>query len=105
RTTTTHYSTLSLHDALPISGCHLTTWQQTNNPTHSAAGAPFAAANCSTCHNTITWTTAIFDHSTTGWALTGSHQMAPAGKVVACTDCHVGNNYTFTVAKDRKSVV
>src|SRR6059058_5264649 len=80
------------------SGCHLTTWQQTNNPTHASAGAPFAAANCMTCHSTITWTTATFDHSTTGWALTGSHQMAPAGKVVACTDCHVGNNYTFTVA-------
>src|SRR5229473_1808635 len=80
------------------SQCHMTTWQQTNNPVHSSAGAPFAAANCSTCHNTITWTTAIFDHATTGWALTGSHQLAPAGKVVACTDCHVGNNYTFTVA-------
>ena len=79
-------------------GCHLTTWQQTNNPTHASAGAPFAAANCSTCHNTISWTTATFNHSTTGWALTGSHQMAPAGKVVACTDCHVGNNYTFTAA-------
>jgi len=79
-------------------GCHLTTWQTTNNPTHSAAGAPFAAANCNTCHNTITWTTATFDHSTTGWPLTGSHQLAPAGKVVACTDCHVGNNYTFTAA-------
>src|SRR5207253_5642029 len=62
------------------SGCHLTTWQQTNNPTHASAGAPFAAANCSTCHSTITWTTATFDHSTTGWALTGSHQMAPAGR-------------------------
>jgi proline racemase len=79
-------------------GCHLTTWQTTNNPTHPTAGAPFAAANCSTCHNTITWTTATFDHSTTGWPLTGSHQLAPAGKVVQCTDCHVGNNYTFTVA-------
>jgi hypothetical protein len=80
------------------SGCHLTTWQQTNNPAHASAGTPFAAANCSTCHSTITWTTATFNHSTTGWALVGSHQMAPAGKVVACTDCHVGNNYTFTVA-------
>jgi nitrate/TMAO reductase-like tetraheme cytochrome c subunit len=80
------------------SGCHLTTWQQTNNPVHPSAGAPFAAANCSTCHNTITWNTAIFDHSATGWALTGSHQLAPAGKAVACTDCHVGNNYTFTSA-------
>jgi DUF971 family protein len=80
------------------SGCHLTTWQQTNNPTHPSAGAPFAAANCATCHNTITWTTATFDHSSTGWPLTGSHQLAPAGKVAACTDCHVNNNYTFTSA-------
>ena len=80
------------------SQCHLTTWQQTNNPVHSSAGTPFAAANCSTCHNTVTWTTAIFDHAATGWALTGSHQLAPAGKVMACTDCHVGNNYTFTAA-------
>ena len=80
------------------SGCHLTTWQQTNNPTHATGGTAFAAANCSTCHNTITWTTAIFDHSTTGWPLTGSHQMAPAGKANACTDCHVNNNYNFTSA-------
>jgi hypothetical protein len=80
------------------SGCHLTTWQQTNNPVHSAAGAPFAAANCSTCHNPTLWTNVTFNHAATGWALTGSHQLAPAGKVVACTDCHVGNNYTFTAA-------
>jgi hypothetical protein len=80
------------------SGCHLTTWQQTNNPTHSSAGATFAAANCSTCHSPTLWTNVVFNHAVTGWALTGSHQMAPAGKVVACTDCHVGNNYTFTTA-------
>ncbi len=80
------------------SGCHLTTWQTTNNPTHSAAGTAFAAANCSTCHTTITWTTATFDHSTTGWALTGNHQMAPAGVITDCTQCHVNSNYTFTSA-------
>jgi len=80
------------------SGCHLTTWQQTNNPAHSAAGATFAAANCSTCHNPTLWTNVVFNHAATGWALTGSHQMAPAGKVAACTDCHMGNNYTFTAA-------
>ncbi len=80
------------------SGCHLTTWQQTNNPTHSAAGSSFAAANCSTCHDTIAWTDSTFNHAVTGWPLTGSHQLAPAGKVVACTDCHVNNNYTFTSA-------
>jgi hypothetical protein len=94
-----NYSTLAIQPTdCGNSGCHLTTWQQTNNPTHSAAGAPFAAANCSTCHNPTLWTNVVFNHAVTGWALTGSHQMAPAGKVVACTDCHVGNNYTFTTA-------
>src|SRR5437016_2242875 len=94
-----NYSTLAIQPTdCGNSGCHLTTWQQTNNPTHATGGTAFAAANCSTCHNTITWTTAIFDHSTTGWPLTGSHQMAPAGKANACTDCHVNNNYNFTSA-------
>src|SRR2546429_5381619 len=78
------------------SGCHLTTWQQTTNPNHSAAPTVFPVANCSTCHTTTTWTTATFDHSTTGFPLTNSHQLAPAGKVTACTDCHVNNNYNLT---------
>src|SRR5207244_12969207 len=80
------------------SQCPLTTWQQTTTPTHSAAGAPFAAANCSTCHNPTLWTNVVFNHAATGWPLTGSHQLAPAGKVVACTDCHTGNNYNLTAA-------
>jgi hypothetical protein len=76
--------------------CHLTTWQQTNNPAHSAAGSAFAAANCSSCHDTIAWTDSIFNHAITGWPLTGNHQMAPAGVITACTQCHVGNNYNLT---------
>jgi len=74
------------------SGCHLTTWQQTNNPTHSSAGTAFAAANCSTCHDTITWTDNTFNHSVTGWALTGVHATTP------CASCHTNNNYNFTSA-------
>ena len=94
-----NYSSLAIQPTdCGNSQCHLTTWQQTNNPVHSAAGAPFAAANCSTCHNTTLWTNVSFDHSVTGWPLTGSHQLAPAGKVVACTDCHTGNNYNLTAA-------
>jgi hypothetical protein len=94
-----NYSTLAIQPTdCGNSQCHLTTWQQTNNPTHSAAGAPFAAANCATCHNPTLWTNVVFNHAATGWALTGSHQLAPAGKVTACTDCHMGNNYTFTAA-------
>jgi hypothetical protein len=79
-------------------GCHLTTWQQTNAPPHVSAGSAFAASNCVSCHTTAGWDTVTFDHSTTGWPLTGSHQMAPAGKVTACTQCHVGNNYNLTSA-------
>jgi hypothetical protein len=94
-----NYSTLAIQpNDCGNSGCHLTTWQQTNNPVHSAAGAPFAAANCSTCHNPTLWTNVTFNHAVTGWALTGSHQYAPAGKVNACTDCHTGNNYNLTAA-------
>ena len=78
-------------------GCHLTTWQTTNNPIHSTAGSVFAPANCSTCHDTITWTDNTFNHASTGWALTGNHQMAPAGAITSCTQCHVANNYNLTV--------
>jgi len=99
-----NYSSLAIQPTdCGNSQCHLNTnygggWQGTTNPVHSAAGAPFAAANCSSCHNTVSFLTATFDHATTGWPLTGSHQLAPAGKVNACTDCHVNNNYTFTSA-------
>src|ERR1700688_4884189 len=74
------------------SGCHLTTWQRTTNPVHPSAGTAFAAANCTTCHNTISWTTATFDHSTTGFPLTSGHAN------VACTLCHINNNYNLTIA-------
>src|SRR6202158_3366900 len=77
------------------SGCHLTTWQQTNAPPHSAAGNTFAVANCSTCHTTVSWTTATFDHSTTGFALTGMH-ISPTPP--PCASCHVSNNYSLNSA-------
>jgi hypothetical protein len=74
------------------SGCHLTTWQQTNNPPHVSSGSAFAVANCSTCHNTTSWLTANFNHNLTGWPLTGAHA------TTACTACHVNNNYNLTSA-------
>jgi hypothetical protein len=74
------------------SGCHLTTWNQTNNPVHRTAGTQFMAANCAVCHNTISWTTASFDHSATGFPLTNGHANVP------CVSCHINNNYTLTTA-------
>jgi hypothetical protein len=73
------------------SQCHLTTWQQTNNPAHASAGAPFAASLCSSCHTTAGWTTASFNHNSTTFPLTGFHT------TVACALCHVNNNYSGTV--------
>jgi nitrate/TMAO reductase-like tetraheme cytochrome c subunit len=73
-------------------GCHLTTWQQTNNPLHSTAGPVFAVANCSSCHNTISWTDiSSFNHAITGFTLTGAHTTTP------CTQCHINNNYNLTI--------
>jgi hypothetical protein len=37
---------------------------------------------CADCHTTENWQEATFDHSTTGFELTGAHQQ------VACADCH-----------------
>jgi DUF971 family protein len=78
--------------ACGTSGCHLSTWQQTNNPPHGSAGPAFALQNCSNCHNTTSWNTATFDHSTTGFALTQGHAN------VACTSCHLSNNYNLQIA-------
>ena len=79
-------------------GCHQTDWQNTNNPVHSAAGTTFAAANCSNCHTTANpFTTTSWNHTSTGWTLVGNHQMAPAGVVTNCSQCHVSNNYNLTV--------
>jgi nitrate/TMAO reductase-like tetraheme cytochrome c subunit len=74
------------------SGCHLTKWQQTNNPVHSAAGPAFAAGNCSNCHTTKGWDAASFDHSVTGFTLVGTH-MSPTP--TPCVSCHINNNYTL----------
>src|SRR5947209_17264620 len=56
-TATTEIYTLSLHDALPISGtpvacygCHANDFAATNNPNHVTAAFP---QDCSLCHTTL----------------------------------------------------
>jgi hypothetical protein len=84
-------------------GCHRADWASTVSiggvvPNHVAAAFPTAL--CSTCHDTVTWADGKFDHGTTGWPLTGAHQMppAPGSAIKACTDCHINNNYSLTAA-------
>ena len=69
--------------------CHLTDFQNTTNPNHVSGGF---AQTCEVCHNTGAWQPATFDHSKSGFPLTGSHTVPPR----ACADCHVNNNYTIT---------
>jgi hypothetical protein len=70
--------------------CHLKDFQGATNPNHVAGGF---AQTCGTCHNTATWQPATFDHSKSGFPLTGSHMVPPR----QCTDCHANNNYNITV--------
>ena len=81
-----HKGNYNLTTATCVS-CHLTDYQGTNSPNHISSGFP---QQCEVCHSTSGWTPATFDHSKTGWALTGLH--AP----VACTLCHSNNNYNLT---------
>ncbi len=65
--------------------CHQADYTRANNPSHQ--GFP---TQCQNCHNTGAWQPANFDHSKTGFPLTGAHAS------VDCTRCHVGGRYAGT---------
>ncbi|MBK7644748.1 MAG: hypothetical protein IPJ19_17185 [Planctomycetes bacterium] len=65
--------------------CHLSDFQGTTAPPHVANGFP---QTCNTCHNTTHWQPGTFTHTNVGFNLTGAHTS------VACTACHVNNNYS-----------
>ncbi len=60
--------------------CHKADYTGTNNPNHPAAMFP---TTCATCHTTVTWLGAVFNHT---WfpIYSGSH----AGRWTSCGDCH-----------------
>jgi len=69
--------------------CHQNDYNNATTPVnHIAAGFP---TTCETCHDTVLWTDATFNHTTTGFQLTGSHTVPPR----LCTDCHTNNNYSL----------
>jgi hypothetical protein len=61
--------------------CHLKDYQTARAPDH--AGGNFSH-NCEQCHATVAWQSARFDHSSTGFALTGFHLS------MNCAQCHGG---------------
>lgn len=68
--------------------CHQKDYSGATSPVPHA-GFP---TTCQQCHDTVQWSDGKFDHSQTGFPLTGSHTVPPR----ACTDCHVNNNYNLT---------
>jgi len=67
--------------------CHQTDYNNTTNPPHKSSGFP---QDCSICHTTVDWTGATFNHSATGFPLTGAHA------TLQCAQCHVNNLFAGT---------
>ena len=66
--------------------CHNKDYANTTNPNHAQQGF---SHDCSQCHSTTSFGDGTFNHSTTGFPLTGAHT------TVTCQSCHNGN-YTST---------
>jgi nitrate/TMAO reductase-like tetraheme cytochrome c subunit len=66
--------------------CHRQSFETAANPKH---GQGFST-ECVTCHSTTAWRPATFNHSTTRFALVGTHVTTP------CASCHKNNVYTGT---------
>jgi cytochrome c7-like protein len=66
--------------------CHASEYAATQNPNHAAAGFP---TRCEECHDVARaqWAGTGFNHSTTGFPLTGAHG------ALACTACHTRGTY------------
>ncbi len=68
-------------------GCHAQDYNRTTNPNHVAANFP---KDCAICHDSEHWQGVRFDHSQTGFALTGAHVTA------RCDTCHQAGRYKGT---------
>ena len=66
-------------------GCHMSDYNGSTNPNHSAAQFP---TDCTLCHDETAWVPSGFTHSI--YPLIGAH-----ASVSDCNDCH-HNNYTTT---------
>ncbi len=67
-------------------GCHIQDYRGTVDPDHATAGFPL---ECEVCHDTTTWSSAVFDHNATAFPLRGQHQP------LDCEVCH-GDGFAGT---------
>jgi len=75
--------------------CHLKDYNATTNPGHAAAKF---SQECTSCHTEITWKPSTFNHTSTGFPLTGGHIGVDcischangfAGTPTTCVSCHL----------------
>lgn len=59
--------------------CHMTNYTGTRSPDHRTAGI---STDCTSCHSTLSWDRARFDHAASGFPLSGAHA------TLSCNDCH-----------------
>ncbi len=59
--------------------CHNKDYVSTTDPNHTQLNF---SHDCSQCHSIITWSSSTFDHSKTGFPLTGAHAS------IKCSQCH-----------------
>ena len=100
------HHTGNFSDASPVcSTCHMTDFNSTTDPDHTAAGF---STDCATCHNTGPGWNASFDHNITNFPLHGTHATTDciqchangyAGTPTACSACHI-NDYNSTTQPD-----
>jgi len=64
--------------------CHESDYTATRNPDHVAMSFP---RDCTECHSVIAWSGSRFNHSNTGFPLSGTH------KSLDCSACHTGNQF------------
>ena len=67
--------------------CHLSNYNNTSNPNHAALKM---STDCKSCHSINSFLQAAYNHTTTGFALTGKHFS------ISCNDCHKGNAVVTT---------
>ncbi len=82
--TSCHKNNLFQGTSASCVSCHLTQFNNTGNPNHTAAGF---SQDCVICHTTAQWKGAKFDHSRTQFPLTGAHNP------IDCERCHSGGQF------------
>jgi len=105
---TTGFKLTGAHGSLACTSCHLNgVYQGTARDCAGChlqddAHAGNFGTQCASCHDTSSWAHANFDHSQTGFPLTGRHMNVPCsschkngvyqGTATACIACHKGDD-------------